>query len=169
MVLLPNIVNVGYFTLIKMGRTSGEPQKIPFLGIQSYYLRIAEKQGFTGWNYQTSQMMRWDVANQPKTFHWSKIQQHKAFWPTLDPFKGINQALCGSISPKIALLEEKIQSASSFSILWFWVCCLKATNLNMSQSLKTYLNSWKISTICFKTLIMWAFKWKLNHFLLCCN
>ena len=40
---------------------------------------------------------------------------------------------------------------------------------DVTGCLKTYLNSWKIGTICLKTVIMWAFKWKLNHFLICCN
>ena len=36
------------FALEKMGRTPGEPQKMPFLGIQSYDLRSAKIQGSTG-------------------------------------------------------------------------------------------------------------------------
>ena len=50
-VSVPDIVNVGHFTLIKVRRNSGKLKNMPFLVGQSYHLRIAKTQGSSGWNY----------------------------------------------------------------------------------------------------------------------
>ena len=47
-VLVPNIVNVGYFTLIKVRRNSGELKNGPFLVGQGYHLRIVKRRGYSG-------------------------------------------------------------------------------------------------------------------------
>ena len=83
---VPNIVNVGHFTLIKVRRNSGELKNLPFLVGQSYHLRIAKTQGFSGWNYSAPPMTHREAQNVPKTFNRDKIHQYKAFWSTLEPF-----------------------------------------------------------------------------------
>ena len=85
-VSVPNIVNVGHFTLIKVRRNSGELKNMPFLVGQSYHLRIAKTQGSSGWNYSAPPMTHREAQNVPKTFNRDKIHQHKAFWSTLEPF-----------------------------------------------------------------------------------
>ena len=85
-VSVPNIVNIGHFTLIKVRRNSGELKNMPFLVGQSYHLRIAKTQGSSGWNYSAPPMTHREAQNAPKTFNKDKIHQHKAFWSTLEPF-----------------------------------------------------------------------------------
>ena len=85
-VSVPNIVNVGHFTLIKVRRNSGELKNLPFLVGQSYHPRIAKTQGSSGWNYSAPPMTHREAQNAPKTVNKDKIHQHKAFWSTLEPF-----------------------------------------------------------------------------------
>ena len=85
-ILLTNIVNVGYFGLIKVRRNSGELKNMPFLVGQSYHLRITKTQGSSGWNCSAPPMTHKEAQNVPKTFTRDKIHQHKAFWSTLEPF-----------------------------------------------------------------------------------
>ena len=85
-VSVPNIVNVGHFTLIEVRRNSGELKNMPFLVGQNYHLRIAKTQGSSGWNYSAPPMTHREAQNVPKTFNRDKIHQYKAFWSTLEPF-----------------------------------------------------------------------------------
>ena len=85
-VSVPNIVNIGHFTLIKVRRNSGELKNMPFLVGQNYHLRIAKTQGSSGWNYSAPPMTHREAQNAPKTFNKDKTHQHKAFWSTLEPF-----------------------------------------------------------------------------------
>ena len=85
-VSVPNIVNVGHFTLIKVRRNSGELKNMPFLVGQNSHLSIAKTQGSSGWNYSAPPMTHREAQNAPKTFNKDKIHQHKAFWSTLEPF-----------------------------------------------------------------------------------
>ena len=85
-VSVPNIVNIGHFTLIKVRRNSGELKNMPFLVGQNYHLRIAKTQGSSGWNYSAPPMTHREAQNVPRTFNRDKIHQYKAFWSTLEPF-----------------------------------------------------------------------------------
>ena len=76
-------VKTNNFTSEKVGRTSGELQKKPILGIQSYHLRSAKIPGSTGWNCLGPQIMPWEAPNDPKTFHMDRMHHHESFEPTL--------------------------------------------------------------------------------------
>ena len=84
-VSVPNIVNVGHFTLIEVRRNSGELKNMPFLVGQSDHLRIAKTQGYTSRNCEAPPMMHREAPNDPKTFHRGKSHQQKVFWPFLGP------------------------------------------------------------------------------------
>ena len=107
--LLPNIVNVGYFALIKVRRNSGELKKMQFFIAQSCHLRRVKTQGSTGRNCKEPRMMYSEVPNDPKVIHRGQMHQYKPFKRTFFYLLGANRSLKGTIfSPKKPLLGEKL-------------------------------------------------------------
>ena len=105
--LLPNIVNIGYFAVIKVRRNSGELKKMQFFIAQSCHLRRVKTQGSTGRNCEEPRVMYSEVPNDPRVIHRGQIHQYKPFQRTFLPFRCPQESQRDHFLPQKALTGRK--------------------------------------------------------------
>ena len=126
-------VKTNNFTSEKVGRTSGELKKKPFLGIQSYHLRSAKILGSTGWNWLGPHMMPWEAPNDLKTFHMDRIHHHESSEPTRGPQR-TNSAPLKSLTGRKAPEKFQVPASKTFSIQRVVYCDNKDSFMNIKYA-----------------------------------
>ena len=133
-------VKTNHFTSEKVGRTSGELKKKPFLGIQSYHLRSAKILGSTGWNWLGPHMMPWEAPNDLKTFHMDRIHHHESSEPTRGPQR-TNSAPLKSLTGRKAPEKFQVPASKTFSVQRVVYCDNKDSFImNIEYARTSYLS-----------------------------